>query len=343
MTDWLKVYAPATIANIGPGFDVLACALKEPAGDYVWARKRERPGVEILQILGDFGQLSYDVNKNTAGYAAQETMARYPGAAGVELKILKNELVPLGSGLGTSASSAAAAAYATALLYDARLNGDPSLERTVKKELVPICARAERIGITTSVPGVQVAQAEHSDNVAAALLGGFVLSNKRYAMELGTIPALQFTVFNPYKQLNRETNTYEPYAIRTAHARAALPYMVRLADAVTTLGHLGQLVYAIQTQNMHLFGAAIHDALVEPARAKKLMPWYQDVRRTALESGALGCALAGSGPSFFIVTPTMSPVLNGALIKTVNDALLAAGLEARVYTTPVDTAGARKV
>ncbi len=329
---WIKVYAPATIANLGPGFDVIGCAVKEPHGDYVLARKCNTPGVDIIQITGALS-LPTDPKQNIASYATLETLAKYNISTGIEMKLIKNPKVLPGSGLGSSASSAAAGAFATALLCDERLQ-HKELVDNVKHELIVICAKAEGLGITFNA---------HADNVASALLGGFVLVNHGKAMPLGTIDDLSLIIFSPYKRYNLKTNEYEPYSVRTAQSRAVLPERVKLQDAASNIGYFGQLVYSIIVNDAKLFGASLEDKLVEPVRAKELMPWYFDARKAALDAGALGCTFAGSGPSFFVVAPTNSVIMRSVIIDAVTNALTKAQVIAHVSITKIDTEGTRKV
>lgn len=145
----VTVYAPATVANLGVGFDILGLALDAP-GDWVTVEYREEPGVELVAITGDGGQLPTNPDRNTACIAARETLSALGAAAGVRLRLDKG--LPLASGLGSSAASAVAAAVAVNELYGHPLSvGD----------LLPACIQAE-----AAVSG------RHADNVAPALWGG---------------------------------------------------------------------------------------------------------------------------------------------------------------------------
>ncbi|HIH15995.1 MAG TPA: homoserine kinase [Candidatus Diapherotrites archaeon] len=263
-------FGPATVANVGPGFDCLGFALEE-LGDRVTAKKSSEPGIRITKIRGDGGKLPYDVDKNCAGIAAKETLRLLRQAKdwGAELTLEKG--LPIGSGLGSSAASAVAAAYAINRLAEKRLD---------KRALLPACLKSE-----ATVSGF------HADNVAPSMLGGFVLIKNMKPLQVIPLGSLHAYAVVTHPDLSISTKT----------ARAILPRQVALEKMVWNTAHLAGIVTGVCTKNIRLVGESICDAVIEPAR-KHLIPGFDQVKNAALEAGALGCSISGSGPTVFALT-----------------------------------------
>jgi homoserine kinase len=259
-------FAPATVSNVACGFDVLGFALETP-GDEVTARLAPS-GVRIEEITGDGGRLSREASKNTAGVAALALHAKLGERRGVTLCIRKG--LPLSSGLGGSAASAAAAAVAV----DAVLGAGAPIDTLM------VCAlEGERLG----------AGSAHADNVAPCLCGGFVLVRQPDPPDVIQLPVpagLTAVVVHPDLE------------IETARARAMLGTTVPLADAVRQWANLGALVHGLHRGDFALIGRALEDTIAEPRRAS-LVPGLAMIKRAAMNAGALGCGLSGSGPSLF--------------------------------------------
>jgi len=310
----VRVFAPATIGNVGPGFDVLGLAVDGP-GDTVLARKSDTPGVQLSAVLDDDGRLPRDPAENTATIAARETL-RAAGfdvrEVGVEIELHKG--MPIGSGLGSSAASAAAAALATNLLVGSPLR---------KRELVGPCVEAE-----AAVSG------RHADNVAPALLGGLILvraMNPGEPIELVRLPipqGLQVVVVTPAFELS------------TRKAREALPREVPISAMVRNAAQIASLVSACYSSDLGLLSRCIVDDVVTPARAA-LIPGAENVMRAALDSGAVGSSISGAGPSIFALA--RSPKAAQRIAKAMVGAFRAANLEASTVISPVDCPGARMV
>lgn len=267
MSESVRVFAPATVANVSAAFDILGFALNQP-GDEVIARLHETPGVTIHSIHGDNGKLPTDPRKNTASVAVQSMLDALPSAPGIEIELFKN--MPLGSGLGSSAASAVAAVYACNQLLDAPFN---------KKELLPFVMTAE-----AAACGVG-----HADNVAPSLFGGFVLIRSYDPLDIIELPVpddLFAVVVHPEIE------------IRTEDARKILRKEIRLADAVKQWGNIAGIIAALYRKDVGLLGRSLQDHIVEPVRSL-LIPGFRDVQSAALQAGALGCSLSGSGPSIF--------------------------------------------
>ena len=266
----VRVFAPATVSNVGPGFDVLGFALHRP-GDTVEAELTGTPGVDLVEVTGDEGLLPVDAARNAATVAASHVLERASAARPVGIRLRLHKGMPLASGLGSSGASAAAGAVAANVLL-----GEPlGLE-----DLVQCAMAGERAACGSA----------HADNVAPSVAGGFVLIRSYDPFELVRLPVpdgLFVAVVHPH------------CAVSTGEARARLAHhLFALPDIVANAGNLGALVAALHQGDLALLGRAIEDRLVEPLRAG-MIPAYADVRRAARDAGALGCAVSGSGPSVF--------------------------------------------
>lgn len=304
----VRAFAPATVANLGPGFDALGVALAG-AGDIVTARVADAPGVTIARIEGDGGKLPRDAALNTAGIAAARTLALAGIVSGVELELHKG--LPLGSGLGSSAASAAAAAYAVDCLF-----GNP----VRKADLVGPCLAAE-----AAVSG------RHADNVAAALYGGLVLVRRVDPIDVVRLPVpegLTVVVVTPRHEVS------------TREARAVLPAAVDLASHVRASADLAAFVGACFSGDLALLARSINDDIVTPARAA-LIPGCLEVIRAALDAGALGSAISGSGPSIFALCRSPRSAETAAAAMTA--AFGGAGLDATSIVSPADAPGVRRL
>ena len=305
--DTVTIFAPATIANLGPGFDVLGLAVTGK-GDVVEARKTVAPGVTIEAISGDGGRLPRDPVKNTAGVAAGEALKLARERGGVALKLRKD--MPLGSGLGSSAASAAAAAWAVAQLYGI----------SEKEALLPACLAAE-----AAVSGY------HADNVGPSLLGGLVLISRYHPLQIQTLPT------PPDLHLVLVTPAYE---VPTAQARAVVPKQIPLEKVIANSGQLSAMLAASFKGDTAAFGRAVVDAIIEPARAH-LIPGFQQVKEAALRAGAYGCSISGAGPTVFAVTDSLEA--GQAIGAAMQEAFQEAGLSSTVNVALVDAAGARQL
>ncbi|MGE0449645.1 MAG: homoserine kinase [Vicinamibacterales bacterium] len=262
----VTAFAPATVSNVACGFDVLGFALDEP-GDEVTATLAPS-GVRIDRIDGDGGRLPLDAARNTAGIAALALLTKLGDPRGVTLTIRKG--LPLSSGLGGSAASAAAAVVAV----DALLRAGSSRET-----LIACALDGERLG----------AGSAHADNIAPAICGGFVLVRRANPPDIVTLPVpagLTAVVVHPDLE------------IETAKARALLGDTVPLQDAVRQWANLGAFVHALHTGDFALLSRSLEDTIAEPRRAP-LVPGLALIKRAAVEAGALGSSLSGSGPSLF--------------------------------------------
>ncbi len=278
---WIKVFAPASVANLGPGFDALGVAL-EGLGDTIEARRLEGEarGVVIREITGDAANIPLDPAKNCAGRAAEAVLRQLKGRAakesGLEMRLHKG--LPQGSGLGSSAASAVGGAVAAHLVLGSQLGSNSLLEAALEGEMLASGAR-------------------HADNLAPSLLGGFTIVKSHQPLEVIRLEApssIRFVVALPAME------------IETRYARSVLPEMIRLHDAISNWAHVAALVAAVARGDVPDIGRAVVDKVIEPVRAK-LIPGFADVKRAALEAGAHGCSISGAGPALFAVATPESP------------------------------------
>lgn len=310
MKEEVVVWGPATIANWGPGFDLMGAAVAE-RGDRVRARiNHEHPGeIRIVSITGDGGKLPTDPQKNTAGIAASEALAILGRSdLGVDLWLEKG--LPLGSGMGSSGASAAAAAYAVSALC-----GHP----LPKEALLPALLKAE-----SAVSGW------HADNVAPALLGGFVLVYSYEPLSIQCLPtpdSIALTLITP------------AISIQTREARQVVPQHVPLKQHIQNSGQLAAFISALYTNDSELLGNSIQDVIIEPARST-LLPHFLEVKQAALDAGAFGCSISGSGPTIFALSGDTSTAQRVA--KCMQQTFAQHDLDSQVFVTTIDTQGTRE-
>jgi homoserine kinase len=305
----VSVFAPATVANLGPGFDILGLAL-QGCGDIVTASRAPTPGVHIIAIDGDGGLLPHDPLRNTAAVAATHVLRR-AGMADVGVGLSLHKGMPLGSGLGSSAASAAAAAMAVNLLLGSPLR---------KQALIEPCVEAE-----AAVSG------RHADNVAPALLGGLVLIRSLDPLDVVRLPVpegVTAVVVTP------------DMALPTREARAALPPQVPLRDLIHSTAQVAALVSACYANDLGLLSRALDERVVTTARLP-LIPGGAQAIAAAKDAGALGASISGAGPSIFALCRSERSAAEVAV--AMQRAFRAAGLGSRAISSPADAPGARRL
>lgn len=263
--DYLKIFSPATIANVSCGFDSLGLAVDE-IGDEMTFVKTPQKGVEITNITG--AELTYDVDKNAASAVVKKMLLDAKADFGIQLTMHKGYFP--GSGLGSSAASSAGAAFGANQLL-----GKPYSNL----ELTKFAMFGEEIAC-----GSQIA-----DNVAAAIYGGFVLIRSYQPLEVVKLPVpseLRLVAIHPQIE------------VRTEDARNVLPKEIALKDAVTQWANVGGLISGLYSNNYELISNSLKDVIVEPHR-KKLIPFFDEVKSAAIKAGALGAGISGSGPTIF--------------------------------------------
>ena len=307
MSDRVCVFAPATASNLGPGFDVLGLALERP-GDVVEAEVRDQPGVEIVEVTGA-DSLSTDPSENVVGIAATAALERL-GVRDRGVRLWLRKEMPLGSGLGSSAASSVGGAVAVNLLFGGRLSTGELVESA-------LCGEAVASGTA------------HADNVAPSVLGGIVLIRSSAPLDLIQLPvpeALRVVLVHPHTE------------VLTAEARRLVAdKRFVIGQAVANTGNIAALVHALHQNDLEMFGRCISDALVEPIRAP-LIPGFNVVKRAALDAGALGCSISGSGPS--LVAFADSDAAADKVASAMETVFATEGFESDRYVGRVNPSGA---
>ncbi len=264
----IRVFAPATVANVACGYDVLGFAIDSP-GDEIVVRHGTKPGLHITSITGDDGKLPKKPEQNTAGVAALDLL-KHLGMTDRPIEMEIHKKMPFGSGLGSSAASAVAGAYAVN-----KLIGEP----LSKRQLLPFAMQGEY-----AADG-----AWHADNVAPCLLGGIVFIRSNQELDVAQLPApenLWAAVIHP------------DIEVLTKVAREILPKEIPLENATQQIGNLGGLLCGLIQSDYGLISRSIHDVIAEPRR-QKLIPEFYKAKRAAMGAGALGFSISGAGPSVF--------------------------------------------
>ena len=260
-------FAPASVGNVAIGFDILGFAI-DTLGDRVTVSRREAPGVEIAAVRGSSGELPREARDNTAGRALLALQEAVRPDFGFRLEIDKG--IPLGAGLGGSAASAVGAVVAANSL----------LPRPVSRlELLQFAMAGEAVA----------SGARHADNIAPSLFGGLVLTVGIDHPRVKQIPVpagIRAVIVHPHMFL------------ATSRARAILKLSVDLSDFVWQTANLAGFISGCYTDDLDLIRASFEDVVIEPQRAA-LIPGFKEVRRGAMEAGALGCSISGAGPSMF--------------------------------------------
>ena len=263
--DYLKIFAPATVANVSCGFDSLGFAV-DSVGDEMTFTKTKEKGVKITVITG--ADLTFDIDKNAASAVVKKILNDANANFGISLTIHKG--FSPGSGLGSSAASAAGAAFGTNQLL-----GNPFTEL----ELTKFAMFGEEVACGTPI----------ADNVSAAIFGGFVLVRSYKPLEIIKLPV---------PSALRVVAIYPQIEVKTKDAREVLPKEIALKDAVTQWANVGGLISGLHSSDYNLISNSLVDIIVEPAR-KNLIPFFDKVKESAMAAGALGAGISGSGPTIF--------------------------------------------
>jgi homoserine kinase len=261
----IKIFSPATVANVSCGFDTLGFCL-DTIGDEMVIKKTPKKGIHITKIVGY--DLPYDAENNVAGVSALAMLQDAQPDFGFEIEIYKN--IKPGSGVGSSSASAVGSVFGMNELL-----GKPY----TNTQLTKFAMKGEALA----------SQCEHADNIAPAIFGGFTLVKSITPLEILQLPTPKdiFAVI-----------IHPQIEIKTVESRNLLPKQVPLRDATTQWANVGSLVHALHTSDYDLLSKSLIDVIVEPYRSQ-LIPHFDTVRQTAIQNGALGCGISGSGPSIF--------------------------------------------
>ncbi|MFD2035822.1 homoserine kinase [Belliella marina] len=302
----IRAFAPATVANVSCGFDILGFAIDE-LGDQVEVTLSETPGLIVVKIEGDGGRLPYEADKNTCTVAIQAMLDQLDYKKGMEISLFKG--LPLGSGMGSSAASAAAALVAANALLGYPFD---------KKQLVAFAVEAERIACG----------AAHADNVAPSLLGGFVLIRDYHPLDVIKLPVpngLYCTLLHPHLELN------------TSDSRSVLRKQISLKDSTIQSGNIAGLIAGLFQEDFKLISRSLKDVIAEPTRAL-LIPGFYELRDSIKSIGALGSGISGSGPTIFVLSPSKS--IATEVGATGVEVFKKIGLDVDIYISEVNDRGA---
>lgn len=306
-TNEIKVFCPATIANISCGFDVLGVAL-DAVGDEMVVRKIEEKGIKIRKVYGQ--ELPMETHRNVAGVAGLALLLASDYKGGFEIEITKK--IKPGSGIGSSAASAAGAVWAMNHLL-----GNP-FQPT---QLVKFAMEGERLASDVA----------HADNVAPALFGGFTLVRSYDPLDIVPIPApkeLYATIIHPQIE------------IKTSDSRKILKSTISMETGIKQWGNVGGLVAGLFKEDYALIGRSLVDHIVEPIRSI-LIPGFDEVKKASIEAGALGSGISGSGPSIFALSKGHETALKvGDAMKTVYEKI---GIDYDIHVSKINRDGVRPV
>jgi len=310
MKDSIQVFAPATVANVVCGFDVLGFAVNEP-GDEVIMRVTDKPGITISKITGDNGRLPLDPAKNTVSVSVQHYLKSID-RVDIGLDIELHKKMPIGSGLGSSSASTVAGLFAAKTLL-----GD---ETDVAK-LLPFAMKGEEMACGHG----------HADNVAPALMGGFVLIRSYEPLDVIRLPhpkGLSCAIVFP------------DVDVPTREARQIIRDKIYMKDAVTQWGNIAGLVSGLFMNDIDLIGRSMKDILVEPVRSM-LIPDFYKMREMAMEMGAVSFGISGSGPSVFAFTKSEGEAKQ--IAQKLQKHLAAAGIGSNIYVSDINDQGPKVI
>ncbi|MFD2099159.1 homoserine kinase [Flagellimonas iocasae] len=303
----IKVFCPATIANVSCGFDVLGLAL-DSVGDEMTVRKIPENTIRITKILGQ--DLPLETDNNVSGVAGLALLAKSDYEGGFEIEIDKR--IKPGSGIGSSAASSAGAVWAMNELL-----GKPFSNL----ELVQFAMQGEKLASDVA----------HADNVAPAIYGGFTLVRSYDPLDIipiSTPSELYATVIHPQIE------------IKTSDSRKILRTTISLAQGIQQWGNLGGLIAGLYQSDYDLIGRSLHDHIVEPIRSI-LIPAFDKIKANSIEAGALGCGISGSGPSIFALSKGEANAQKVA--DSMKETYKNIGVAFDIHISKVNTQGVKKI
>ena len=302
----IKINAPATVANLVCGFDILGMALNDPQ-DIMELTLLEEPVIKINHTDG-YG-LSEITEQNVAGVALRALMEAYSTQIGFDVTIHKT-IMP-GSGLGSSAASSAGAVVAANKLLDNYFTNE---------QLVQFAMNGEKLA-----SGVK-----HADNIAPCIYGGITLIRSTQPLDIIPLNSPQLFVTTVHPQIE----------VKTSDSRQILRKEVQLKDAIKQWGNIAGLVTGFLKSDYDLISRSLEDVIIEPVRSI-LIPGFADIKKQCKEAGALGGGISGSGPSVFMFNKdekTANEIKN--IMENVYTKL---GVDFRCYVTTVNGEGVREL
>ncbi len=299
----IQLFCPATIANVSCGFDVLGLCL-DTIGDTMTITKTKTPGITISKITGQ--DLPLDPLKNVAGVAALALLEKADTSFGFDIQFHKT--IKPGSGIGSSAASSSGAVYGINKLLGEPFN---------KTQLVEFAMQGEALASGSA----------HADNVAPALFGGFTLVRSYTPLDVIAIPTpkeLVATVIHPQIEL------------KTEDSRSVLKNAVSLKSAIIQWGNVGGLISGLYSEDYDLISRSLHDEIIEPHRSL-LIPGFNKVKEAAIDAGALGSGISGSGPSIFALSKGEKIANNVA--NAMSDIYQSLNVDFEVHVSKINTQG----
>jgi homoserine kinase len=304
----VTAFAPATVANVGIGFDILGHTV-DTVGDRVRLRRIDEPVVRIRAITGVAGELPIEAKSNTAGRALQAMHAALHLDYGFEVEIDKG--IPLASGMGGSAASAVAAVVAASALLEEPVSRLQLLKFAMEGEIV-------------------ASGSAHIDNIAPCLIGGLVLTvgiDHPRVKQIPVPPSLRCVLVHPHMFLG------------TREARAILKTDVTRSDFVWQSANLAGFISGCYSNDLDMIRDSFNDVIIEPQR-HTLIPGFKAVQRGAMSAGALGCSISGAGPTVFAWSEMQyAEAVRGAMVA----AFTLHGLESDSWVSSLENYGARVV
>ena len=311
---WIKIKAPATVANMVCGFDILGFAVNSPYDEMEmrWmSRAENEASINIINI--DNYNLPTDPEKNVAGAALLAFLEEYEekqnnsSAPKIKFEVKINKLIKPGSGVGSSAASSAGAVVGANYLVGNIFSKD---------DLVRFAMNGEKLA-----SGVK-----HADNIAPCIFGGVTLVRSIFPLEIIALPSptLHVTIVHPQIE------------VRTSDARSILRQQVLLKDAIKQWGNIAGLVAGLMKSDYDLIGRSLEDVIIEPVRSI-LIPGFDALKLACKQAGALGGGISGSGPSIFMLSKTKEIAI--AVEKEMKQLYDGIGLPHHTYVTSINQTG----
>ena len=305
MSDFVRVFAPATVSNVGPGFDLMGFALSEP-GDILRVKKNS---LNELRIINETDiDLPEDISKNVSSVAVKSLLDQLNSKQGFDL-IFEKKINP-GSGIGSSAASCTAAVLGVSKLLHSKLSENDLIHHALKGEFI-------------------ASGSVHADNIAPAMLGGFILIRSYDPIDIIRLKVpgkLLCTIVHPHIE------------IKTSESRKLIPVSISTKDSIAQSGNAAALIAGIATENYPLIGRSIEDRIAEPVR-KTFIPGYNDLKEELAGSGILGMNISGSGPSIFALSDNIKAAENAE--KIMKDNFSREGISCKTYISKLSEKGTR--
>ena len=300
----IKIKSPATVANLSCGYDILGLCLKEPY-DYIEIEKLNSGKIEIDILDSPFSKIPSDPKQNTGGVPALLIKKDMNLDFGFNIKIKKG--IPLCGGLGSSAATAAGVVYGINKILDNVLSFDKMIEYALEGEK-----------LSSDTP--------HADNIAPCILGGLVLVKETYPIDVVKLPIGPFYLALLHPNI----------IINTKHAREILPQKIMLKDAVKQWGNISALTYAFSTNDIKLISSSMKDFIIEPIRSK-LIDGFDSIKNAAIDAGAIGSSISGSGPTIFALCDSKDSAIN--VLSSMEGIAIKNNIEFNSYISSINHSG----